>query len=212
MLLIYDHDNVLHITNEKGLRWNYDKADKPQFSFDYDYLFYIEQDACFEIELGENTSEITDEQKSEILEYINLLEPPLKLTLARQYIDDLHEQTIKRIEHIYQEVGESVCKFTCKADVMIAGREGSQDPRRQVARRIMEWCDFAHGLCERIVEELKQTLDEDLKEYPFYEENLAEVPKIDHFLENAPVDERFNTDTLDIHGGEDALGEDEKAV
>ena len=75
MLLIYDHDNVLHITNEKGLRWNYDKADKPQFSFDYDYLFYIEQDDCFEVELGDNTSEITDEQKSEILEYINLLVP-----------------------------------------------------------------------------------------------------------------------------------------
>ena len=95
---------------------------------------------------------------------------------------------------------------------MIAGREGSQDPRRQIARRIMEWSDFAYGLCERIVEELKQTLDEDLKEYPFYEESLAEIPKIEHFLENAPVDERFNTDTLDIHGGEDNLGEDKKAV
>ncbi len=212
MLLIYDHDNVLHITNEKGLRWNYDKADKPQFSFDYDYLFYIEQDDCFEVELGDNTSEITDEQKSEILEYINLLEPPLKLTLANQYINDLNEQTIQRIEHVYREIGSPVCRFTCNTDVMIAGREGSQDPRRQIARRIMEWSDFAYGLCERIVEELKQTLDEDLKEYPFYEESLAEIPKIEHFLENAPVDERFNTDTLDIHGGEDNLGEDKKAV
>ena len=40
MLLVYDHENVLHITNDKGLRWNYDKTDKPQFTFDYDYLFY----------------------------------------------------------------------------------------------------------------------------------------------------------------------------
>ncbi len=212
MLLIYDHDNVLHITNERGLRWNYDKADKPQFSFDYDYLFYIEQDDLFEIELNDDTSEITDEQKSEILEYINLLEPPLKLTLANQFIDDLNEETLRRINHVYEDIANPVCRFTCKAEVMIAGREGSQDPRRQIARRIMEWSDFAHGICERIVEELKQTLDEDLKDYPFYEENLAEVPKIDHFLEDIPVDERFNTDTLDIHGGEDALGEDEKAV
>ena len=212
MLLVYDHDNVLHITNEKGLRWNYDKADKPQFSFDYDFLFYIEQDNLFEIELGDDTSIITDEQKSEIIEYINLLEPPLKLTLANQYIEDLQEQTIRRINFVYEDIACDVCRFPSSAEIMIAGREGSQDPRRQIARRIMEWTDFAHGLCERIVEELKKTLDEDLKEYPFYEESLAEIPKIEHFLEDAPVDERFNTDTLDIHGGEDNLGEDKKAV
>tara|TARA_B100000927_G_C16410313_1_gene447041 strand:- start:449 stop:1087 length:639 start_codon:yes stop_codon:yes gene_type:complete len=212
MLLIYDHDNVLHITNDRGLRWNYDKADKPQFSFDYDFLFYIEQDNLFEIELGDDTSIITDEQKSEIIEYINLLEPPLKLTLANQYIEDLQEQTIRRINFVYEDIACDVCRFPSSAEIMIAGREGSQDPRRQIARRIMEWTDFAHGLCERIVEELKKTLDEDLKEYPFYEESLAEIPKIEHFLEDAPVDERFNTDTLDIHGGEDNLGEDKKAV
>ena len=28
MLLVYDHNNVLHITNDKGLRWNYDKETK----------------------------------------------------------------------------------------------------------------------------------------------------------------------------------------
>ena len=39
MLLVYDHDNVLHITNERGLRWNYDKADKP--SFDTQSIFVI---------------------------------------------------------------------------------------------------------------------------------------------------------------------------
>ena len=162
MLLIYDHDNVLHITNDRGLRWNYDKADKPQFSFDYDFLFYIEQDNLFEIELGDDTSIITDEQKSEIIEYINLLEPPLKLTLANQYIEDLQEQTIRRINFVYEDIACDVCRFPSSAEIMIAGREGSQDPRRQIARRIMEWTDFAHGLCERIVEELKKTLDEDL--------------------------------------------------
>ena len=40
MLLVYDLDNVLHITNDKGLRWNYDKTQKPQFGFEYDSLFY----------------------------------------------------------------------------------------------------------------------------------------------------------------------------
>ena len=211
MLLIYDHDNVLHITNDKGLRWNYDKADKPQFSFDYDYLFYIEQDDCFEIELGDETSIITDEQKSEILEYLNLLEPPLKLTLAKQYIEDLQNETQERVSIIAKEL-EQHCRFESKADIIIAGREGSNDPRRQIARRMMEFSDFAHGLCERIVEELKKTLDEDLQDFNFYADNLAEIPRVEHFLEDSPVDERFNTDTLDVHGGEDNLGVDKKAV
>ena len=46
MLLVYDHENVLHITNEKGLRWNYEKTQKPQFLFDYEYLFYIGEFFC----------------------------------------------------------------------------------------------------------------------------------------------------------------------
>ena len=62
MLLIYDHENVLHITNEKGLRWNYDKADKPQFTFDYDYLFYIKEDNLYEIEINDSTKIMSDEQ------------------------------------------------------------------------------------------------------------------------------------------------------
>ena len=209
MLLVYDHDNVLHITNEKGLRWNYDKADKPQFAFDYDFLFYIEKDDCFEIELNEETIQLDDEQKSEIVEYLNLLEPPLSITLANQYIDDLREITLQRINWVYEEVPVN---FSCKGDCMIAGREGSQDPRRQIARRIMEWSDFALGLQERVEEELRQTLDEDVKDFSFYEEHIARRPQIDHFFDDRPVDERFNTDTLDINGGEDNLGEDKKAV
>ena len=212
MLLIYDHDNVLHITNERGLRWNYDKADKPQFSFDYDFLFYIEQDELFEIELGDETSIMTEEQKVEIIEYVNLLEPPLSLTLANQYIKDLRNETIDKINYVHEEFSRGICGFDSAIDVVIAGREGSQDPRRQVARRIMEWCDFAHGLCERMVEELGKTLDEDLKDFGHYMHSLAELPRVGHFMDDSPIDERFNTDTLDVNGGEDKLGEDKKAV
>ena len=76
----------------------------------------------------------------------------------------------------------------------------------------MEWCDFAHGLCERLVEELTQTLDEDCKDFSHYLNNLAEIPRVGHFMDDSPIDERFNTDTLDVNGGEDKLGEDKKAV
>ena len=211
MLLIYDHENVLHITNEKGLRWNYDKADKPQFTFDYDYLFYIEEDNLYEIEINDSTEIMSDEQKAEIKEYINLLEPPLSLTLAKQYIDDIRNETKDRVLNALSMVNDHV-SFHDRGDLMIAGREGSQDPRRQTARRVMEFQDFAYGLSERIIEELKETLDEDLKDFNHYLDGVVIVPPVDHFFDEVVVDERFNTDTLDVHGGEDDLGFDKKAV
>lgn len=211
MLLIYDHENVLHITNEKGLRWNYDKADKPQFTFDYDYLFYIKEDNLYEIEINDSTKIMSDEQKAEIEEYINLLEPPLSLTLAKQYIDDIRNETRDRVLNALSMVNDHV-SFHDRGDLMIAGREGSQDPRRQTARRVMEFQDFAYGLSERIIEELKETLDEDLKDFNHYLDGVVIVPPVDHFFDEAVVDERFNTDTLDVHGGEDDLGFDKKAV
>ena len=88
MLLVYDHDNVLHITNEKGLRWNYDKADKPQFGFDYDFLFFVPHDDMFEFELNGESEPLNEEAQAEIEEYIRLCEPPLNLTMAKQYIED----------------------------------------------------------------------------------------------------------------------------
>ena len=211
MLLIYDHENVLHITNEKGLRWEYDKTDKPQFSFEYDYLFYIPHDDMFEIELGDETINLTEENIAEIEEYIRLCDAPLSITLAKQFIQDLYENTKDRVRAAGIEVND-IANFENMTDVMIAGREGSQDPRRQIARRYMEWSDFAHGINERLAEELRKTLDEDLQEFDHYLSQLPRPPKIDHFIDGMFVDERFNTDTLDVEGGQEDLGEDKRAV
>ena len=211
MILVYDHENVLHITNEKGLRWEYDKTDKPQFSFEYDYLFYIPHDDMFEIELGDETINLTEENIAEIEEYIRLCDAPLSITLAKQFIQDLYENTKDRVRVAGLEVND-IANFENMTDVMIAGREGSQDPRRQIARRYMEWSDFAHGINERLAEELRKTLDEDLQEFDHYLTQLPRPPKIDHFIDGMFVDERFNTDTLDVEGGQEDLGEDKRAV
>ena len=211
MLLVYDHENVLHITNEKGLRWEYDKTDKPQFSFEYDYLFYIPHDDMFEIELGDETINLTEENIAEIEEYIRLCDAPLSITLAKQFIQDLYENTKDRVRVAGIEVND-IANFENMTDVMIAGREGSQDPRRQIARRYMEWSDFAHGINERLAEELRKTLDEDLQEFDHYLNQLPRPPKVDHFIDGMFVDERFNTDTLDVEGGQEDLGEDKRAV
>jgi len=211
MILVYDHENVLHITNEKGLRWEYDKTDKPQFSFEYDYLFYIPHDDMFEIELGDETINLTEENIAEIEEYIRLCDAPLSITLAKQFIQDLYESTKDRVGAVGIEVND-IANFENMTDVMIAGREGSQDPRRQIARRYMEWSDFAHGINERLAEELRKTLDEDLQEFDHYLNQLPRPPKVDHFIDGMFVDERFNTDTLDVEGGQEDLGEDKRAV
>ena len=211
MILVYDHENVLHITNEKGLRWEYDKTDKPQFSFEYDYLFYIPHDDMFEIELGDETINLTEENIAEIEEYIRLCDAPLSITLAKQFIQDLYENTKDRVRAAGIEVND-IANFENMTDVMIAGREGSQDPRRQIARRYMEWSDFAHGINERLAEELRKTLDEDLQEFDHYLTQLPRPPKIDHFIDGMFIDERFNTDTLDVEGGQEDLGEDKRAV
>ena len=83
MLLVYDHDNVLHITNDKGLRWNYDKADKPTLGFDYDFLILYSKDDMFEFELNGESEPLNEEAQAEIEEYIKLCEPPLNLTMSK---------------------------------------------------------------------------------------------------------------------------------
>ena len=211
MILVYDHNNVLHLTNERGLRWNYDRADKPQFSFDYDFLFYIPQDNVLEIELNEEKISLSDENISEIEEYIKLCDPPTSISLAKQFIEEIRIDVTNRVDHVRNKIHE-VTNFKSRADIMIAGREGSNDPRRQIARRYMEWVDFAHGISERLQEELRKTLDEDLREVEHYLDQMPACPPLEHFVDGQYIDERFNTETLDVEGGQDDLGEDKRAV
>ena len=211
MLLVYDHDNVLHITNDKGLRWNYDKADKPTLGFDYDFLFYVPIDDCFEFELNGESEPLNEEAQAEIVEYIKLCEPPLNLTMAKQYIDDIQDSVNGRRRKAFENLG--FFKFDNMTEIMIAGREGSNDPRRQIARRFLDWNDYLVGVAYRICEELNATFDEDLKDFDTYQSQLPEVPPEDDFIETHWSDDRFEvTDTLDIHGGQEDIGEDKRAI
>ena len=106
-------------------------------------------------------------------------------------------------------------KFSDLTEIMVAAREGSNDPRRQIARRYLDWCDFLVGTAYRICEELNATRDEDLLQFDEYNNQLPDVPPEEEFVESHWADDRFeykNSDTLDIHGGEDDLGGDKRAV
>ena len=212
MLLVYDTDNVLHITNDKGLRWNYDKTQKPQFGFEYDCLFYnpFENEQMFILNDEEHL--LSDESIQEIEEYIKLCDPPSQINLQNQYIEDLDDEVENRIGHLLAEA--SVVGFNNTSSLVIASREMSNDPRRQIGRRVLDWIDFLNGVNYRTKEELRATLETDLQDFDHYLDQLPQVPSIDTFHETNWADERFDksSDTLDINGGQDELGEDKRAV
>ena len=212
MLLVYDDENVLHITNDKGLRWNYEKTQKPQFSFDYDVLFYCPFDNQTDYVLNEETLSLSEEHISEIEEYIKLCDPPASITMQKQIIEDLEgivEDRLSQLQSSIEGIG-----FKNTAQLVIASREMSNDPRRQIGRRVLDWMDFINGVCYRLKEEINQTLEIDLKDYDFYVNQLPSTPSQDTFYESSWADDRFdkNSDTLDIKGGQEDIGEDKRSV
>ena len=212
MLLVYDDENVLHITNDKGLRWNYEKTQKPQFSFDYDVLFYCPFDNQTDYVLNEETLSLSEEHISEIEEYIKLCDPPASITMQKQIIEDLEgtvEDRLSQLQGSIEGIG-----FKNTAQLVIASREMSNDPRRQIGRRVLDWMDFINGVCYRLKEDIKQTLERDLKDYEFYENQLPSIPSQDTFYETSWADDRFDksSDTLDINGGQEDIGEDKRSV
>ncbi len=212
MLLVYDSDNVLHITNDKGLRWNYDKTQKPQFGFEYDTLFYNPFEEEKNYVLNDEEHPLNEEAIQEIEEYIKLCDPPSQVTLQRQIMEDLNDEVNGRINKLFDVISD--VGFNNTAELVIASREMSNDPRRQIGRRVLDWIDFLNGVNYRLKEEINATLEIDLKSYDHYLNELPSVPSNDTFYESNWADDRFdkNSDTLDIHGGQEDIGEDKRAV
>lgn len=211
MLLVYDHENVLHITNEKGLRWNYEKTQKPQFLFDYDYLFYIPDENVFEFENEEGKHPLNADAQEEIREYIKLCDPPTNINLNNQIIDDLSHEVEKRIKNVLSSIEDI---FGNPAALVIASREMSNDPRRQIGRRVLDWMDFINGVFYRLREEIEATLETDLRTFEDYLDQLPSTPSVDTFHESNWADDRFNkdSDTLDVKGGQEKLAGDTRTV
>ena len=212
MLLVYDLDNVLHITNDKGLRWNYDKTQKPQFGFEYDNLFYNPFEEETNYILNDEEHPLNDESIQEIEEYIKLCDPPSQVTLQKQVMEDLDEEVDGRINRLFDIISD--VGFNNTAQLVIASREMSNDPRRQIGRRVLDWVDFINGVNYRLKEEINATLEIDLKSYEHYLNELPSVPSNDTFYESNWADDRFdkNSDTLVVKGGQEDLAEDKRAV
>jgi len=204
MLLVYDNDNQLHLINSTGLRWNYERADKPDLGFDYDYLFYNPtEDETFEIQ--GNVFPLSQEQIDSIEEYINLAEPPDICNLQNQFTDDLKHHIFEQFENgFFGDLG-----YNGWGDLLITAREGSNDPYRAEARRCLEFRDFVMQSYYRLREEILASEDADLLPFEDYIGKLPIVPQSDWFSRgDRPIAERLqllaDSDTLDINGGEDS--------
>ena len=212
MLLVYDDQNVLHLRDERGLRWNYDRADAPDLCFDYDYLFYAPPEDEF-FELNGESFPLEREQIDSIKEYISLAEPPDVMTLQGQYLGDLKF-------HIDDSMEEQILNnlnYNGWSEILVVGREGSQDPFRAEARRILEFRDFLMQTFYRIEEEIQATEDVDLLPMEDYINKLPTIPRAEWFSRgDRPIADRLrllaDSDTLDVNDGEKVIGTDKRAV
>ena len=211
MLLVYDDNNTLHLRNERGLRWSYERTDRPELGFDFDYLFYNPpEDQCYE--LNGEAQPLSQEQLDQVKEYISLSEPPDVITLQDQHIGDLKDHINQQLDGILDDLG-----YHGWVEVMLVGREGSQDPYRAESRRVLEFRDWIFQTFYRLEEEIRLTVDADLLSLDAYIQKLPTIPRAEWFSRgDRPIAERLkllaDSDTLDVNEGESALGEDKRAV
>ena len=72
MLFVYDDNNTLHLRNERGLRWNYERTDRPELGFDYDYIFFNPPEDEF-YDLNGESKPLDQEQMDAVKEYLSLI-------------------------------------------------------------------------------------------------------------------------------------------
>jgi len=167
--LIYNQDCRLTIRKPNGLEWDYENVDKPDLGFDYDVLIYEDIEVkILKWEEGKDFDEqekvhITDDEKDAIEMYIDNAEPPLGYSLNTQYINRLEGVVIDYTNGTAQQYGMYDLNYA-----NIAGREGSNHPRRSDARRTLEYFDAIWTVFESVANEITQTREDTLKPFEDY--------------------------------------------
>ena len=96
--------------------------------------------------------------------YISNSEPPVGVTLAGQYTNDLGHVCRDRLDDFHKSLG-----FDDLNEVVFAGREGSNHPYRSNARRVMEYGDAIFVVFDEVCGEIHATREDHLKEFGVYE-------------------------------------------
>ena len=110
---------------------------------------------------------LTKEECEMIEQYIENSEPPIGHSLNAQYINNLYRTTKEFIDQECQQYN-----FDSLSEVTYAGREGSNHPHRNNARRAMEFADAVNSVLDQLVQEIQSTREDFLKEYDSYESEL----------------------------------------
>lgn len=172
MLIYCEHGN-LTIRKPNGLEWQFENTDRPDLGFDYDVLVYDdievkinkwEDDVIFD-----NQKKITlnDAEIDAIEQYIDNSAPPEGVNLNNQYSNKLVE-----IANNYCMDQVQCYGFSEVIEVVAAGREGSNHPLRSDARRVLEYYDAIWNVYLNVMQEIKGTREDLLKEFEYYANQL----------------------------------------
>lgn len=166
---IYNENGQLFIRKPNGLEYDYDNVDKPAFGFDFDVVIY--DDIEVKILNWDDNKDFQDQEKvaltkeecSIIEQYIDNSEPPMGVSLANQYVDNLHRQSKKMIDKECEQY-----RFDGLPEAVYAGREGSSHPFRNNARRAMEYADAVNCVLDQLCNEITSTREDFLKDFDNY--------------------------------------------
>jgi hypothetical protein len=172
-------NRVLRIENARGLRWQLDDADKPEFKFSYDALRVSEQHALRR--LGGDIIPLAEDQRAEVREFITNLSAPAGVTLNKQMAADLHAFAHGLINAIVKQL-----EYDSLLDVMITGREGSTDLYAEQARRVLTYVDAVWNAYYGLSAQINNTPDSELMTLKEYAEMMPFPPAKEHFSKVVP--------------------------
>lgn len=172
-MLIYCENGNLTIRKPNGLEWSYENTDRPNLGFDYDVLVYDDIEVKImkweEGVIFENQTKVTlaDDEVDAIEQYIENSAPPEGVNLNNQYSEELVKLVNDYVNRQIHSYG-----FSSDVEVIAAGREGSNHPLRSDARRVLEYYDAIWNVYLNIMNEVKETREDLLKEFEFYANQL----------------------------------------
>ena len=177
-MLIYCENGNLTIRKPNGLEYSFENTDKPELGFEYDVLVY--DDIEVKILKWDNDKKFDDQEKINLIDseidtietYISNSAPPEGVSLQNQFSGNLQQ-----IAEGYIMQQADTYGFSGTMDVIGAGREGSNHPMRSDARRVLEYYDAVWNVYLNVINEIKNTREDALKEFEEYSSQLPSPQK-----------------------------------
>lgn len=167
--LVYCENGNLFIRKPNGLEYTFENVDAPVLGFDFDVVIYDDNKIKIkEWIMNKDFHEqehipLTEEECQMIESYIGNSEPPTGVTLQGQYAQRLYDFTHQQIEEMTKMYG-----FGSLIDVVAAGREGSNNPKRSDARRVLEYYDNVWFIFSEMENEIMSLREDHLRGFDYY--------------------------------------------